>query len=272
MNISLGISPCPNDTFIFYALVHQKIDTKGLTFSYTLADVEQLNLLAMKNSFQLTKLSYHALSQCTQNYDLLSAGGALGRNCGPLLISKESIEKEALSQQRIALPGRWTTANFLLQFYAPHAKNTSFHLFSDIEEQIRTQAVEAGVIIHENRFTYAERGFTLLQDLGQYWEEQTGFPIPLGGIVVQNHLDADLKATINSLLQESIAYAWNQEELPSFVVQNAQEMSQEIMRQHISLYVNNFSVDLGEEGKQAVRLMMKHLAVQQPLNIIETWK
>ncbi len=270
MKLSIGISPCPNDTFIFDALLHQKIDTKGIEFDLHLADVEELNLRAINHEFDITKVSYHALSQCTDDYHLLSAGSALGRNCGPLLISKQPLSKSDLSTARIAIPGDWTTAHFLLKYYAPEEIHKSLFLFSDIEEAIHAGEVEAGVIIHENRFTYKERGFHLIQDLGEYWEQETNYPIPLGGIAIKKSLPMEVQRKVNQLIQESLQYAWNQKDLPEFVSCNAQEMSPEVMRQHIQLYVNKYTYDLGTEGEQAVRYLMNSLYLKHPLKIIQT--
>jgi len=253
MQLSLAISPCPNDTFIFDALVNNKIDTKGFSFDLHLADVEELNQSAFNNQFDITKLSYHALSNCLGNYDLLDAGSALGRNCGPLLISRLPYEKNDLIGKIIAIPGEWTTANFLLTYFDIPKIEIKEYLFSDIEAAIKTGQVDAGVIIHENRFTYADRGFRLVQDLGAYWELKSGYPIPLGGIAIKKNLDQEVKQSVNSLIFESLQYAMSTRgELPPFVLSNAQEMEETVMRKHIDLYVNKFSLSLGEEGFAAI--------------------
>ena len=185
MKISLGYSPCPNDTFIFDALVHGRIDCEGLEFDVHLGDVEELNRLAFAGKLDMTKLSYHAFAYLTDAYRLLPAGSALGHNCGPLLIAREPLDAASLSDAPVAIPGRYTTANFLLSLAYPHLRNKQEVLFSDIESGVASGRYRAGLIIHENRFTYADHGLVKLRDLGEYWEETTGFPIPLGGIVLR---------------------------------------------------------------------------------------
>lgn len=266
--LQLGFSPCPNDTFIFDAIVNQKIDTQGLEFEICLADVEELNQKAKRNELDITKLSYHALSKFTNNYNLLSAGSALGNNCGPLLICKNEFPIEELSKKTIAIPGETTTANFLLQFFSKPNK-TVVYLFSEIEEAIENNDVDAGVIIHENRFTYKEKGLQLIQDLGDYWEQQTGFPIPLGGIAIKRELPIELRKNINQLIRKSIEFAFaNTAQLPEYVVKHAQEMEEEVIRKHINLYVNKYSLNLGAQGKKAVKFMMSQLG-NHNLTIIE---
>ncbi len=270
MKISIGFSPCPNDTYIFDALINQKIDTAPFEFELTLADVEELNELALANKLDVTKLSYHAFSECCSSYDLLSAGSALGRGCGPLLISKQATEKQKLNERTIAIPGKLTTANFLLQFYNPEITKKQTVLFSEIEDLVLSEQVDAGVIIHENRFTYADRGLVLLQDLGAYWEEQSHFPIPLGGIVVKNTFDPENQSRLNQLIRSSIEYAHKHSSitLPKFIKDNAQEMSEEVMRKHINLYVNHFSTNLGQEGEAAIRYMMKSINPENQFKIV----
>lgn len=270
MKLSLGFSPCPNDTFIFDALIHQKIDTRGLTFDVHLADVEDLNQRALQNQFNITKLSYHAFSKVYQHYNLLNSGSALGNNCGPLLISKKPILKENLKNCTIAIPGEYTTAHFLLNFYQQETREKKILLFSDIEHAVQTGLVDAGVIIHENRFTYQDKGLQLIQDLGEYWETKTNYPIPLGGIAVQNSLDNELQSTINTLIKQSIEFAFeNKDQLPLFIRQHAQEMSEEVMRKHIDLYVNQYSIDLQDYGRNAIQFMMKQLHIKTGINFIQ---
>lgn len=270
MKLSLGFSPCPNDTFIFDALIHQKIDTKGLDFNVHLADVEELNQLAFENKLNITKLSYHAFSKVYKRYNLLNSGSALGNQCGPLLISKQIIHPNELKDCKIAIPGENTTAHFLLNFYQKEAKDKKVLLFSDIESAVLNDQVDAGVIIHENRFTYQEKGLTLIQDLGEYWETETNFPIPLGGIAVQNSIEISLQHQINALIQESIEFAFqNKENLPDYVKQNAQEMNEDVMQKHINLYVNQYSIDLQNYGRNAILFMMKQLGIENGINFIK---
>jgi 1,4-dihydroxy-6-naphthoate synthase len=253
--LSLGFSPCPNDTFIFDALVHSKIDTEGLEFKVCIADVEELNQKAMRGELDITKLSYHAFLHTIERYIMLDSGSALGNNCGPLLIKNQG-DPNPSEHDLIAIPGKFTTANFLLNFAYPRLKNKTEFLFSEIEKGIKANQVKAGVIIHENRFTYAQRGFEKVKDLGEYWEGNTGMPIPLGGIGIKRTIDLDIQLKIQKLIRKSIEYAFNNpNSCKEFVRFNAQEMSTEVMQKHIKLYVNDFSLSLGKEGKNAVKQM-----------------
>ncbi len=271
MKLTLGFSPCPNDTFIFDAMIHGKIDTEGLDFEVIMADVEELNRLAFQGDIDVTKLSYHAFAHLLGQYSLLDAGSALGKNCGPLLIARSSMTTAEINKAKIAIPGQYTTANFLLGLAFPEATNKYELLFSDIETAVLTGAADAGLIIHENRFTYADKGLVKIEDLGEYWEGTTGFPIPLGGIVVNNKLSLETKAKINQVLARSVAYAFDhpREALP-FIREHAQEMEEEVMYAHIGLYVNDFTKDLGTEGKNAVRHLFK-MALEKGL-IADTGK
>lgn len=258
MKLSIGFSPCPNDTFIFDALIHNRIDLDGLKFEPVLADVEELNQRAFRADLDITKLSYHALAHLSNEYQLLDSGSALGRNCGPLLIARNAIAPEQISDLRIAIPGKYTTANFLLGIAFPTAQNKEEYLFSDIEEAVVQGNVDAGLIIHENRFTYQEKGLVKLIDLGEYWERTTGKPIPLGGIAIKRSLSPDVKEKVNRLIRESVAYAFKHPEASrDYVRAHAQEMDPAVMQQHIDLYVNDFSVALGEEGRQAVTYLFE---------------
>jgi len=263
MKLSLGFSPCPNDCFMFDAIVNRRIDLEGLEFSIRMADVEALNKAAFAGQADVTKLSYHAYAYCTRDYVLLDAGSALGRNCGPLLISKRSIavEEVAAGTLAIAIPGRYTTANFLFGLAFPAALNKTELLFSDIEAVVLEGRFDAGLIIHENRFTYAAKGLTKIIDLGEFWEGETGAPIPLGGIVVNRSLQGEVQRAVNRVLRRSVEYAFAHRaaSLP-FVREHAQEMSEEVMYRHIDLYVNAYSVDLGVEGKRAVELLFARAA------------
>ena len=258
MRLTLAFSPCPNDCFIFDAMVHGRIDLEGLEFDVRLADVEALNTDAFAGAVDITKLSFHAYAYCADRYVLLDAGSALGRNCGPLLISKRPIaaDEAAAGRLRIAIPGKYTTANFLLGYAFPLATEKTELLFSDIEPAVLDGRYDAGLIIHENRFTYEAKGLRKIVDLGEYWESTTGAPIPLGGIVIRRALPDEVKQKVNRVVRRSVEYAFAHREasLP-YVRAHAQEMSEEVMYKHIDLYVNEFSVDLGEEGRRAVEIL-----------------
>ena len=263
MKLTLGYSPCPNDTFIFDAMVHGKIDGEGLEFEVVHADVEELNRRAFSAELDITKLSYHAFAHLTADYILLRSGSALGNNCGPLLVAARNIDKTEVENLSIAIPGKYTTANFLLSFAFPEAKNRLEMIFSDIEAAVLENKVDLGVIIHENRFTYFERGLHKVMDLGEHWEKTTGLPIPLGGIVARRGFDKELLQKINRVLRRSLEYAFaNPDASRDYVCAHAQEMSYEVMQQHIQLYVNQYSLDLGEKGIAAVENMFKALKSQ----------
>lgn len=257
--LTLGFSPCPNDCFIFDALVHGKIDTEGLQFEMLLGDVEALNQMAFENKLHITKLSYHAYLYLTEDYQLLNAGSALGNGCGPLLISKSMDIKAKLDKGadlKTAIPGKYTTANFLFSLAYPTVKSKVETLFSEIENDIIKEKVDAGVIIHENRFTYQQKGLKKIIDLGEYWETLTMAPIPLGGIVVQREMTEEIKQKVDRVLRRSVEFAFaNPKSSLDFVKAHAQEMSEEVMYKHIELYVNNYSIDLGKEGKRAINLL-----------------
>jgi 1,4-dihydroxy-6-naphthoate synthase len=258
MKLTLGFSPCPNDCFMFDAIINKRIDLEGLEFDERLADVEALNKAAFAGGIDVTKLSYHAYAYCARDYVLLDAGSALGRNCGPLLISKRAISRDEVASGAlsIAIPGRYTTANFLCGLAFPAATNKTELLFSDIEGAVLDGRVDAGLIIHENRFTYASKGLKKIIDLGEFWEGETGAPIPLGGIVIRRSLPDDVQQAVNRVLRRSVEYAFAHRtaSLP-YVRAHAQEMSEDVMYRHIDLYVNEFSVDLGVEGRRAVELL-----------------
>ncbi len=253
--LSIGFSPCPNDTFIFDALIHGKIDTEGLSFEVHMADVEELNLMAFRGDLDITKLSYHAFLHILEEYIMMDSGSALGNNCGPLLI-KNSGAKDPLANDLLAIPGKYTTANFLLNYAFPELQNKKELLFSEIESSLKNEVVSAGLIIHENRFTYTDRGFEKVKDLGEHWEQNTGMPIPLGGIAIKRNLDKSLHEKVQRLIRKSIEYAFeNPSESLAFVKRNAQEMDTEVMQKHINLYVNDYSISLGEKGKAAIEYM-----------------
>lgn len=260
MRLTLGFSPCPNDCFMFDAMVHQRIDLEGLEFDVRMADIEALNAAAFAGQIDVTKLSFHAYAYCLGNYVLLDAGSALGRNCGPLLISKRDIAQDDVARGglRIAIPGTYTTANFLLSLAFPGATAKSQLLFSAIEGAVLDGTFDAGLIIHENRFTYAAKGLKKIIDLGEYWESETGAAIPLGGIVINRALPEDVQQKMNRIMRRSVEYAFaNRTASLPFVRANAQEMSEDVMYQHIDLYVNDYSVDLGREGRRAVEVLFE---------------
>ena len=258
MTLSLSFSPCPNDCFMFDAMVHERIEMEGLRFSVRLADIESLNAAAFAADPDVTKLSFHAYAHRLADYVLLDAGSALGRNCGPLLISKRAIApaEVAAGGLRIAIPGHYTTANFLLGLAFPQATDRTEVVFSEIEAAVLDGRFDAGLIIHENRFTYDAKGLKKIVDLGEFWESQTGAPIPLGGIAVRRSLPDEVKKKINRVMRRSVEYAFAHREasLP-YVRQHAQEMSEDVMYRHIDLYVNDYSVDLGDGGKIAVETL-----------------
>jgi 1,4-dihydroxy-6-naphthoate synthase len=260
MKLSLGFSPCPNDCFMFDAIVNGRIDLEGLEFAERLADVEALNQAAFAGEADVTKLSYHAYAYCADRYVLLDAGSALGRNCGPLLISRRAISKEevAAGELRIAIPGVYTTANFLLALAFPAATNKTALVFSAIESALLNGEYDAGLIIHENRFTYEAIGLKKIIDLGEFWESETDAPIPLGGIVVNRALPDEVKRAVNRVLRRSVEYAFaNRAASLPYVREHAQAMSEDVMFKHIDLYVNEYSVDLGAEGRRAVELLFE---------------
>ncbi len=273
IHLTLGFSPCPNDCFIFDALIHHKIDTEGISFEWYLEDVETLNKRAFSaldenstSSLHITKLSYHAYAYLATPYVLLDSGSALGNNCGPLLISKKPLNESDLLNAHIAIPGKYTTANFLCSLAFPKAQKKTEIVFSEIENAVLSGAVDAGLIIHENRFTYEAKGLKKIIDLGEFWESQTAMPIPLGGIVVQRNLPQALKLKVNRLIHKSIAYAFEHPNSSAdFVAQHAQEMSEEVRNKHINLYVTKYSLNLGEKGRAAVELLFQRA---QALGII----
>lgn len=262
MKLSLGFSPCPNDTFIFDAMIHQKIDTEGLSFETSYEDVESLNQKAFSAALDITKLSFHAYAYLTEKYVLLHSGSALGFGVGPLLICKDpkyvamGIQglRSQISNLRIAIPGKYTTANFLLNLAFPEISHRIEMNFSEIEPALLNNQIDLGVIIHENRFTYQDKGLHKLMDLGEFWEEKTKEPIPLGGIMIRRDLPEEIKQKVNRIIRRSVNFAFeNPNSGFEFICSHAQEMSKEVIYQHIELYVNRFSADLGEEGLKAVQ-------------------
>jgi len=265
MKLTIGFSPCPNDTFIFDALINKKIDTGDLSFEAVLEDVQTLNNYARAGRLDISKISYGVLPLVLGEYIVLTAGGALGKGVGPLLISKNDIAvTENINDKTIVIPGENTTAHMLFSLAYPKAQNKKFIIFSDIEEAVINGRADLGVIIHENRFTYQQKGLKKVIDLGEYWEQQTQYPIPLGGIVMKRSFSTALQKKADALIRKSVEYAFtNYPILAGYVKQHSQEMEEKVMRQHIDLYVNDYSIDLAEEGKEAVR---KLLTVYQQVN------
>ena len=253
MKLTLGFSPCPNDTFIFDAMVNGHIDTKGITFDYVMEDVATLNQWAEQGKLDVTKLSYSTFLHTVNNYALLHSGSALGEGVGPLLVSKKPLDLSAIDSFKIAIPGFNTTANLLLSLAFPNAKNKTEMVFSEIEAAVLNGEYDAGLIIHEGRFTYQNKGLTKLIDLGDWWEQTTHAAIPLGGIVMRRSFGKELCTAVDKILKESLAWSWKRyPELTPFITENAQEMEEDVMRQHINLYVNDYTTDLGEKGRNAI--------------------
>jgi 1,4-dihydroxy-6-naphthoate synthase len=256
--LTLGFSPCPNDTFMFYPLVHGLVDTGGLSYRERLEDVETLNQLALAGELDVSKVSYHALGQIRDRYALLRSGSALGRGCGPLLVAGTAIDPSDLRGRTIAVPGRYTTALLLLRLFNPALDNFIVMPFNEIMDAVLRGDVDAGLIIHESRFTYHGFGLHKLLDLGEWWEGETGLPIPLGGIVARRTLGADTIAAVERALKGGVQYArTHPDEAARYIGEHAQEMSPEVCAAHIGLYVNDFSTDLGDEGIRAISCLLQ---------------
>ena len=254
--LSLCYSPCPNDTFIFYALTHGKLADIGFSIRERLEDVETLNQLALAGALDLTKISYHALGHLRDEYCLLRSGGALGRGCGPLVVATQPVDMAGLKGKKIAIPGKLTTANLLLQLYGEGFENLLILPFDEIMPALQTGAAEAGVIIHESRFTYRKLGFHEVLDLGTWWEQETGLPIPLGGILAKRSLGHDMIRSVDTSIRRSLEYAYAHPAEPrNYIKAHAQELDDTVIDSHIGLYVNDFSLDLGEEGIKAVEAL-----------------
>lgn len=258
MNFTLGFSPCPNDTFIFDALVNKKIDTGDFHFTVRLEDVETLNNLAKNEELDFTKISYGVLPLIARKYKVLNSGGALGKGVGPLLISKKPVGFNNVEKYTITIPGENTTAHLLFSLAFPDAKNKVFKRYDEIENSVLESENVLGVIIHENRFTYMNKGLHKIIDLGNFWEEEMKLPIPLGGIAGRRSIDEKILMQVDALIKESMEYAFEHYPLiTDYVKQHSQEMEVEVMKKHIDLYVNNFSINLGEEGRKAVWKFME---------------
>ena len=258
MKLTLGFSTCPNDTFIFDAMVHNRIDTENIEFELVMADVEELNRLAFKAEIDITKISYHAYAYIADSYLLLNSGSALGYKNGPLLISKHKVFPDEIDHLKIAIPGKHTTANLLLSIAYPNHKIKKEYLFSDIEEVVASGEMDAGLIIHENRFTYQQKGLLKVADLGEFWETKTGMAIPLGGIVVNRKLSHEVQKKVNRIMKRSVEYAFeNPKASYPFVKHHAQAMDDNVMQSHIALYVNEFTRDLGVGGRKAIETLYR---------------
>jgi 1,4-dihydroxy-6-naphthoate synthase len=258
MNFTLGFSPCPNDTFIFDALVNKKIDTGDFHFDVRLEDVETLNELAKKQLLDFTKISYGVLPLVAEKYKVMNSGSALGKGVGPLLISQRPVNFNEVENYTIVIPGENTTAHLLFSLAFPQAKNKVFKRYDEIERSVLESDNVLGVIIHENRFTYMERGLYKIVDLGNFWEEKTALPIPLGGIVGRRNIDEILLMKVDALIKDSMEYAFeNYPLITDYVKQHSQEMEPEVMKKHIDLYVNQFSINLGKDGRNAIKRFMQ---------------
>lgn len=254
MKLTLGFSPCPNDTFIFDALVNAKINTEGLEFDVYLEDVETLNQWASRGKLDVTKISFPALFQNLNSYSMLSSGAALGKGVGPLLIAKRQLDMDGIKNFTVAIPGSNTTANFLLAHAFPQVQNRIPTLFSEIENDVLNEKVDLGVIIHENRFTYQQKGLVKICDLGEVWEQKWGAVIPLGCIAAKAALPKDVVLKTDELIRKSLLYSFSHyPAISDYTKQHAQEMDEAVMRRHIELYVNNYTMDIGEKGEAAVR-------------------
>lgn len=258
--ISLGFSPCPNDTFVFYALAEKRIDTKGLDFDIIVDDVETLNKLAIKRAVDVTKTSCHAFYYLQDDYQFLRAGGAFGRGCGPLLVQKVEDRGQKTEIKKIAIPGELTTAFLLLKLYLSSTPNSKLQTlnfivmpFYKIMEAVKNGDVDAGLIIHESRFTYPEYELEKIVDLGEWWEDETGLLIPLGGIIAKKTLGSSTIKTIENLIRASVKYSMlHRDEAMLFIKKYSQEMSDDVILKHIALYVNEYTFDIGDEGKAAL--------------------
>ena len=264
MKLTLGFSTCPNDTYIFDAMVHGRIDTEGIEFELIMSDVEELNRQAFSGEIDITKISYHAYTYIADSYLLLNSGSALGYQNGPLLISKHKVYPDEIENLKIAIPGKHTTANLLLSIAYPNHKIKKEYLFSDIEEVVLSGEMDAGLIIHENRFTYHQKGLKKIADLGEFWEAKTGLAIPLGGIIVNRKLSAEVRQKVNRIMGRSVKYAFENPNISyPFVKQHAQAMDISVMQNHIKLYVNNFTYDLGTEGKKLlIHFILRRLSLE----------
>lgn len=256
--LSLAISPCPNDVFIFYALIQKRIKLKDIEFEVHFLDIEELNLGALHRQFDLCKISYALVPEIAKSYNILTAGSALGKGCGPLIISPHETPFDLCPEHSVVLPGKHTTAAALFNHFYPQVKNTTHQLFSTIEPALQRHEFDAGVVIHESRFTYREKGLSLVADLGDLWENRYHMPIPLGGIIIRKEIEKGIQRQINEAIAQSIGYAWqHRDEVLEFCKLHAQEIEKTVMMDHILLYVNDHSLNIGEEGKTAIKKLFQ---------------
>ncbi|MEI7597309.1 MAG: 1,4-dihydroxy-6-naphthoate synthase [Bacteroidota bacterium] len=256
MQINIAISPCPNDTFMFEALYNKRFDTKGLEFLWHFEDIETLNNSAKSNIHDVTKISFNALFANAEKYIMLNSGAALGFNCGPQIISKKNIDTSNLAQYKFAIPGKQTTANLLLSAFYPEIIHKKEMIFSDIEKAVLNEEVDAGLIIHESRFTYIDKGLKKVLDLGEVWENEYKLPLPLGAIAIKKSFEAVIALQVSNLIHQSIEFAFNNREVVMpFVRAHAQELDDKVTNAHIDLYVNKYSLNLGENGRNAIRIL-----------------
>lgn len=255
--LTIGISSCPNDTFAFEAIYNRRIDLKDYKFEFVISDIEELNKQAFKGEIDITKISFHAFAHLTEKYQILNSGNAIGYKNGPMLISKHKIYPDEVKNLHVAIPGKNTTANLLLSVLYPEILNKTEYLFSDIEDAILSSEVDAGLIIHENRFTYEKKGLKKVVDLGEEWEKQTRKMIPLGGIIVKRNLPEKVKKDLNQLVHNSISFAYkNPKAGHPFIKHYAQEMNDDVMQKHIDLYVNKYTLDLQDEGRKSIEYLL----------------
>jgi len=259
-SLTLGYSTCPNDTFAFHALAHRRVAEQGLSFAITLADVERLNQWAAEGRLDITKLSFAAVGHLLAHYALIDSGGAMGRGCGPLIVARPGSDLARLRQGRILTPGQFTTAHLLLGLYlGRRPRQAATVTFDRIMPAVAEGRADFGVIIHEGRFTYGDYGLIELLDLGAWWEEATGLPIPLGGIAVHRRVAAETAGAVEQLVRRSVEYAWaHPSDSSDYVRRHAQEMAPDVVRRHIDLYVNPFSQRYGREGRKAIRTLLDH--------------
>lgn len=261
--IKIGMSPCPNDIFVFDALIHKRIDTGNYDFEFVFADIEQLNSMARNNELDIQKISLHGFAYVSTDYILMRSGNAIGFNCGPLIIGKEMADLKDIEKKTIAIPGKYTSAHLLLKLFLPEAHNKKEMLFSEIEDAIIDGKVDYGLIIHETRFTYQEKKLKKVADLGKLWENRVNLPVPLGGIVAKRSLPKEDKYNINNLIRESIKFAFaNPMASRDFIKSKAQVTNDDVIKKHIELYVNNFSIDIGESGERAITYLLKKVKEQ----------
>ena len=257
-NLTLGYSTCPNDTFIFYALAHNLIERRGLQFRIKLADVETLNQQARAGVFDISKLSFAAIGHLLDTYGVLRSGSALGRGCGPLVVARPGFNLNQIDSKKIAVPGMWTTACMLLGLYLSKKPDVIPMLFDLIMPAVERGDLDFGVIIHEGRFTYKNYGLICLLDLGKWWEEKTSLPIPLGGIAIRRDIAPETARRVESAVRESTLYGFkHRTETDGYVKKYASDMSPAVIRRHIDLYVNDFTIEIGEQGKEAVEALFE---------------